>query len=64
MLCFIDENSLLQHSGSSDADSGATCNKLKGDLQAVFSVLSKDMQQLMLMNPERASLLNENHEGI
>ncbi|XP_071731523.1 uncharacterized protein [Rutidosis leptorrhynchoides] len=37
--------------------SEATCHKLKGDLQAVFYVLPTDMQHLLLMNPERASLL-------
>lgn len=37
--------------------SEATCRKLKGDLQAVFYVLPKDMQHLLLMNPERATLL-------
>ncbi|RAL50086.1 hypothetical protein DM860_007760 [Cuscuta australis] len=53
----------MQHSRSTDAESGATCQKLKKDLQAVFSVLSHDIQHLMLMNPERAALLQENHEG-
>ncbi|XP_059640577.1 uncharacterized protein LOC132282804 [Cornus florida] len=40
-----------------DADSAATCQKLKGDLQAVFNVLPKDIQQLLLMNPQRVALL-------
>ncbi|KAF9593656.1 hypothetical protein IFM89_024473 [Coptis chinensis] len=30
---------------------------LKGDLQAVFKVLPKDMQQLLLFNPQTAALL-------
>ncbi|KAF9618241.1 hypothetical protein IFM89_000876 [Coptis chinensis] len=47
----------LQHSGRSSADSVVACQKLKGDLQAVFKVLPKDMQQLLLFNPQRASLL-------
>ena len=38
-------------------DSSATCQKLKGDLEAVFNVLPKDMQQLLLMNPQRVALL-------
>jgi len=37
---------------------------LKKDLQAVFSVLPKDMQQLLLMNPERAAFLQGNPEPI
>ncbi|CAH9106908.1 unnamed protein product [Cuscuta europaea] len=53
----------MQHCRSSNADSGSTCHKLKGDLQAVFSVLSLDIQHLMLMNPERAALLQGSHEG-
>ncbi|XP_024971118.1 protein DENND6A isoform X2 [Cynara cardunculus var. scolymus] len=37
--------------------SEATCHKLKGDLLSVFNVLPKDMQHLLLMNPDRATLL-------
>ncbi|KAF9623177.1 hypothetical protein IFM89_037758 [Coptis chinensis] len=33
------------------------CQKLKCDLQAVFKVLPKDMQQLLLFNPQTAALL-------
>lgn len=47
----------LQESGRGTADSVATCQKLKGDIQAVFNVLPKDMQQLLLLNPQRAALL-------
>ncbi|KAL5544716.1 hypothetical protein UlMin_008500 [Ulmus minor] len=52
----------LQQSGKASADSTATYQKLKGDLWAVFNVLPKDMQQLLLMNPERAALLQGNPE--
>ncbi|KAI4335813.1 hypothetical protein L6164_014422 [Bauhinia variegata] len=52
----------LQQSGRGGADSTATSQKLKGDLLAVFNVLSKDMQQLMLSNPQRASLLQGSPE--
>lgn len=48
---------LSQQSGSGNADATAACQKLKGDLQAVFNVLPKDMQQLLLFNPKRAALL-------
>ncbi|KAG6589559.1 Protein DENND6A, partial [Cucurbita argyrosperma subsp. sororia] len=47
----------LQESRRAYADSAATCQKLKGDLLAVFNVLPKDMHQLLLLNPQRASLL-------
>ncbi|CAJ1944356.1 unnamed protein product [Sphenostylis stenocarpa] len=47
----------LQQPGNGSIDSRETCEKLKRDLQAVFNALTKDMQQLMLSNPERASLL-------
>ncbi|KAJ4960451.1 hypothetical protein NE237_020361 [Protea cynaroides] len=47
----------LQKSGRRTADSSAACQKLKGDLQAVFNVLPKDTQQLLLFNPQRAALL-------
>lgn len=49
----------LQQSGKGGQDSIAICQKLKGDLQALFNVLPKDMQQLLLMNPERAALVQE-----
>ncbi|KAL1070207.1 hypothetical protein V6Z11_D11G006800 [Gossypium hirsutum] len=47
----------LQQSGRAISDSAAMCQKLKGDLQAVFNVLPNDMQQLLLLNPQRAALL-------
>ncbi|KAK4350000.1 hypothetical protein RND71_029313 [Anisodus tanguticus] len=49
--------------GELQACSDATSSKLRGDLQAVFNVLPKDVQQLMLMTPERAALVQGNHEG-
>ncbi|GAU45124.1 hypothetical protein TSUD_135540 [Trifolium subterraneum] len=49
----------MQQSGKGGDDSMVTSQKLRGDLQAVFNVLSKDMQQIMLSNPQRASLLEE-----
>ncbi|MED6192247.1 hypothetical protein PIB30_008451 [Stylosanthes scabra] len=52
----------LQQSGKGGPDSAATCQKLMGDLQAVFNTLSKDMQQIMLSNPQRASLLHGSPE--
>ncbi|KRH56689.1 hypothetical protein GLYMA_05G013100v4 [Glycine max] len=53
---------LLQQPGNGGIDSTVTCQKLMGDLQAVFSALTKDMQQLMLSNPQRASLLRGSPE--
>lgn len=47
----------LQQSEKLVDNSEATWHKLKGDLQVVFNVLPKDMQHLLLMNPERATLL-------
>ncbi|TKY54938.1 DENND6A protein [Spatholobus suberectus] len=52
----------LQQPGNGGIDSTATCQKLMGDLQAVFNALTKDMQQLMLSNPQRASLLQGSPE--
>ncbi|XP_061362158.1 uncharacterized protein LOC133305918 isoform X2 [Gastrolobium bilobum] len=52
----------VQQSGNGGVDSEATCRKLTGDLEAVFNALSKDMQQIMLSNPQRASLLKGNPE--
>lgn len=46
-----------EQSGNANEDSLVTRQKLKGDLQAVFNVLPKDMQQLLLMNPQREALL-------
>ncbi|KAM1377836.1 hypothetical protein FF1_039291 [Malus domestica] len=51
------EETLAQQSGRASADSTATCQKLMGDLLAIFNVLPKDMQQLLLLNPQKAALL-------
>ncbi|KAG5234010.1 protein DENND6A [Salix suchowensis] len=53
---------LMEKSGRAGVDFAETCQKLKNDLQAVFSVLPEDMQQLLLMNPERATLLQVSWE--
>jgi len=47
----------LQQSGKVAPDSMMVCQKLKGDLQAVFNVLPEDMQELILMNPDKAALV-------
>ncbi|KAK9115814.1 hypothetical protein Sjap_014761 [Stephania japonica] len=39
------------------ADSSVVCQKLKGDLQAMFTVLPKDMQEILLFNPLMVALL-------
>lgn len=52
----------LQQSGNARADSATACEKLKGDQEAVFNVLPKDMQQLMLCNPKWASLFQASRE--
>lgn len=44
-------------SGEGNADFAPACQKLNGDLQTVFQVLPKDLQQLLLSNPQRAALL-------
>ncbi|KAG9458236.1 hypothetical protein H6P81_002744 [Aristolochia fimbriata] len=46
-----------QQSGRANPESVSACQKLKGDLQVVYNVLPKDMQELLLFNPQRASLL-------
>lgn len=61
-LCFK-AHLQLQESRRAYADSVATCQKLKGDLLTVFNVLPKDMQQLLLLNPQRASLLRGSPES-
>jgi hypothetical protein len=52
----------MEKLGRAAVDFTETCQKLKKDLQAVFNVLPKDMQQLLLMNPERAALLQLSSE--
>ncbi|CAN6465976.1 unnamed protein product [Victoria cruziana] len=44
-------------SGRGYEDSVLACRKLKGDLQFVFNLLPKDVQHLLLLNPQRAALL-------
>lgn len=56
------QSSQLQQSGRACADSASSCQKLKGDLRTIFSVLPKDMQQLLLFNPQRAALLQGSSE--
>ncbi|GAB4853601.1 hypothetical protein Ancab_017792 [Ancistrocladus abbreviatus] len=53
----------LQQSGTGRPDSAAVSLKLKGDLQTVFNVLPKDMQELLLMNPLRAAYLRRTYEA-
>lgn len=62
LLILLNAINQTQESGKGGDDSMITSQKLKGDLQAVFNVLSKDMQQLMLSNPQRASLLHGSPE--
>lgn len=60
---YINEEVKLRESGGEGgADSEASFEKLKKDLQAVFSVLPRDMQELLLSNPQRASLLQDPSE--
>ncbi|CAH8334568.1 unnamed protein product [Eruca vesicaria subsp. sativa] len=60
---YINEEVKLRESGGGGgADSEASFEKLKKDLQAVFSVLPRDMQELLLSNPQRASLLQDPSE--
>ncbi|KAH0938465.1 hypothetical protein HID58_005926 [Brassica napus] len=59
---YINEEVKLRESGGGSADSEASFEKLKKDLQAVFSVLPRDMQELLLSNPQRASLLQDPSE--
>ncbi|XP_058227185.1 uncharacterized protein LOC131335722 isoform X1 [Rhododendron vialii] len=49
-------------SGKANADHAPVCLKLKGDLEAVFNVLPKDMQQSLLLNPHREALLQGSHD--
>lgn len=49
----------LQQSGLVAVDSEPTCCKLRGDLQAIFNELPKDMQELLVVNPQTAALLQE-----
>lgn len=50
-------------SGRERTESAQICKKLKDDLLAVFNVLPKDVQQLLLINPQRAALLKEIREA-
>ncbi|KAL6576391.1 hypothetical protein OROHE_000172 [Orobanche hederae] len=60
----IGEMQVLEY-GRANEDTAAVCKKLKNDLQTVFNVLPKDMQQLLIMNTERASLLQKSfHEFV
>ncbi|KAL3512289.1 hypothetical protein ACH5RR_025006 [Cinchona calisaya] len=49
--------------GGANVDSESGSQKLRGDLLAMFNVLPKDMQELLLMNPHRAALLQETPES-
>jgi hypothetical protein len=54
----------VQNSGTGTAESIAACQKLKTNLQAAFSVLPQDMQQLLLSNPKRSVLLQVSQEKV
>lgn len=47
----------LQCNGAGNAESLSVCQKLKSDLRTIFSALPKDMQELLLFNPQCAALL-------
>lgn len=61
-ICPNNCNFLPWQYGRENEDTEAVCNKLKKDLQTVFNILPKDTQQLLVMNPERAFLLQEIHK--
>ncbi|GMH16631.1 hypothetical protein Nepgr_018472 [Nepenthes gracilis] len=52
----------LQQSEMGGGDTTLVCQKLKGDLQAVFDILPMDMQELILLNPQRAAFLRRTYE--
>ncbi|KAJ8646706.1 hypothetical protein MRB53_008454 [Persea americana] len=54
-VSFIEFQSV--QSGKGNADSALACQKLKGNLHTVFNELPKDMQQLLISNPQHAALL-------
>ncbi|KAM3314383.1 hypothetical protein ACQJBY_033302 [Aegilops geniculata] len=54
----------MENSRTGTAESISACQKLKADLQAAFSVLPKDMQQLLVSNPKRAVLLQASQEKV
>ncbi|KAH0459804.1 hypothetical protein IEQ34_010467 [Dendrobium chrysotoxum] len=60
----IEQHLLAEIQSANDSiESSATCCKLKADLQAVFKVLPKDLQELLLANPKRAGLLRSSPES-
>ncbi|XP_020575250.1 protein DENND6B [Phalaenopsis equestris] len=64
--CFnaIEQHLLVEiQSGSTSIDSSAACSKLKANLRAVFKLLPKDLQELLLANPKRAGLLHNSSES-
>lgn len=52
---------IVQRAGLGNSE-GPICQKLRSDLRAIFNVLPKDMQQMLLFNPQRASLLQGGRE--
>lgn len=57
MMIFASEFQ-LQESGKGSEDSAAACSKLRGDLRVIYDILPKDMQELLVMNPQTAALLD------
>ncbi|KAL2621427.1 hypothetical protein R1flu_001632 [Riccia fluitans] len=57
----INELQIVQRAGLGNSE-GPVCQKLRSDLRAIFNVLPKDMQQMLLFNPQRASLLQGGRE--
>ncbi|KAG6540842.1 hypothetical protein Mapa_017772 [Marchantia paleacea] len=57
----INELQIVQRAGLGNSE-GPICQKLRSDLRAIFNVLPKDMQQMLLFNPQRASLLQGGRE--
>ncbi|CAM6096126.1 unnamed protein product [Calypogeia fissa] len=57
----VNELQIVQRAGLGNSE-GPICQKLRSDLRAIFNVLPKDMQQMLLFNPTRASLLQGGRE--
>lgn len=51
----------LQRAGLGTSDSPIS-QKLRGDLRTIYNALPKDMQQLLLFNPQKAALLQGSRE--
>jgi hypothetical protein len=63
ILRFSDVFQMLQRAGLTSTET-PTVKKLRSDMCTIFSMLPSDVQQILLLNPQRSNLLQVSGSGV